>query len=58
MSITDLKFTAEELAAKSITDLADRPALSAAQLKERLDSGDIRIKFNALIDHLSGKEEA
>ncbi len=57
MNIIDLKFTAEELEAKSITALADRPALSAAQLKERLDSGDIRVKFNALIDFLSGKEQ-
>lgn len=57
MTLQDLKFTAEELSAKSITALADRPDLSAAQLKERLDSGDIRVKFNALIDYLSGKEE-
>ena len=61
MNITDLKFTQEELDAKRITVLADRPVLSAAQLKERLDSSDIRLKLNALIDLLaaeSGKEEA
>ena len=49
MSFAHLKFTQEELDAKCITSLADRPALSAAQLKERLDSGDIRVRFNALL---------
>jgi hypothetical protein len=49
---TDLKFTQEELERKSITALADRPELSAAEMKERLDSGDIRIRFNALLDRL------
>ncbi len=53
MSISDLKFTQAEMTAKSVTALADRPALSAAEMKERLDSGDIRVKFNALIDYLA-----
>lgn len=55
MNVTDLKFTADEIAAKSIQTLADRPELSAAEMKERLDSGDIRTKFNALIDYLATK---
>lgn len=50
MSISDLKFTEEQIAAKSITALADRPELSAAELKERLDSCDIRNAFNGLVD--------
>lgn len=50
MSISDLRYSEEEIAAKSITSLADRPALSAAEMKERLDSGDIRNKMNGLID--------
>ncbi len=53
MNITDLKFTPEEIAAKRIETLADRPELSAAEMKARLDSGDIREKFNALIDYLA-----
>ncbi len=53
MNIADLKFTSEEIAAKSIESLADRPELSAAEMKARLDSGDIRKKFNALIDYLA-----
>ena len=50
MSISDLKFTEAEMAAKSVTALADRPALSAAEMKERLDSGDIRVRLNAVVD--------
>lgn len=57
MNITDLKFTPEEIAAKSIETLADRPELSAAEMKARLDSGDIRERFNALIDHLAERIE-
>lgn len=53
MTINELKFTQAELDAKSITALADRPALSAAELKERLDSCDIRLRLNGLIDGLS-----
>ncbi len=53
MNITDLKFTPEEIAAKSIENLADRPELSAAEMKARLDSCDIREKFNALLDYLA-----
>ena len=52
---TDLKFTQQELDDKSITTLADRPELSAAAMKERLDSGDIRLRFNALLDRLETK---
>lgn len=52
---TDLKFTQQELDDKSITALADRPELSAAAMKERLDSGDIRVRFNALLDRLETK---
>lgn len=49
---SELKFTQQELDAKSITALDDRPALSAEEMKERLDSGDIRIRLNALLDAL------
>lgn len=52
MSISNLKFKEEEIAAKSITSLADRPAISAAEMKERLDSGDIRTRMNGLIDEI------
>ena len=56
MSIwNDLKFGPQELEAKSISTLADRPNLSADQLKERLDSGDIRLRFNQLLDRLEEK---
>lgn len=54
-SFTELKFTQQELDAKSIVALADRPALSGAEMKERLDSGDIRVRFNALLDRLETK---
>ena len=50
--LEDLKFTPSELEAKSVTALADRPLLSAAEMKERLDSSDIRLRFNALLDRL------
>lgn len=49
---SDLKFTQQELDAKNITDLADRPNLSAAEMKERLDSTDIRVRLNALLDRM------
>ena len=49
---SELKFTQQELDAKNITDLADRPVLSAAEMKLRLDSGDIRERLNALLDAL------
>lgn len=52
MSMSDLKFTEEQLAAKSITALDDRPDLSADELKERLDSCDIREAYNGLIDQV------
>lgn len=56
MSIwNDLKFGPQEMEAKSISTLADRPNLSADQLKERLDSGDIRLRFNQLLDRLEEK---
>lgn len=54
-SWSDLKFTPAELEAKSITALADRPALSAAEMKERLDSSDLRLRFNALLERLETK---
>ncbi len=53
MSIMDLKFNETELAAKRVTTLADRPRLKAEAIKERLDSSDIRERFNQLIDALS-----
>lgn len=56
MSISDLKFTEEQMASKSVTALADRPALSAAALKERLDSGDIRVRLNAVIDAVMAEQ--
>ncbi len=49
---SDLKFTQQELDAKNITDLADRPNLSAAEMKERLDCTDIRVRLNALLDRM------
>ncbi len=49
---SELKFTQQELDAKNITGLADRPALSAEEMKQRLDSGDIRVRLNALLDAL------
>ncbi len=52
MSLENLCFTEEEIQAKSITSLADRPELSAEEMKYRLDSGDIRLRFNALIEQL------
>lgn len=52
MNLTDLKFTEEEMAAKSVTALEDRPQLSAAQMKAKLDSGDIRERFNQAMDAL------
>lgn len=52
MSLADLKFTEDEMAAKQITSLADRPALSAGELKERFDSGDIRTRLNTVLDAL------
>ncbi len=57
MSISDLKFTEAEMVAKSVTALADRPELSAAELKERMDSGDIRVKMNAVIDDVAAKRD-
>lgn len=47
-----LKFGPQEMEAKSIVSLADRPNISAEELKERLDSGDIRLRFNQLLDRL------
>ena len=52
---TDLKFNQQELDRKSVVALADRPELSAAEMKERLDSGDIRLRLNALLDQLETK---
>lgn len=52
MTLSELKFTEEELAAKSVTALEDRPQLSAAEMKRRLDSGDIRERFNQAMDIL------
>lgn len=49
---SELKFTQQELDAKNITGLADRPQLSAEEMKERLDSGDVRVRLNALLDAL------
>ena len=49
---TTLKFGPQEMEAKSIVSLADRPNISAEELKERLDSGDIRLRFNQLLDRL------
>lgn len=49
---TKLKFDPQEMEAKSIVSLADRPNISAEELKERLDSGDIRLRFNQLLDRL------
>ena len=49
MTWSALKFTPEELEAKRITALADRPVLSAAELKQRLDSCDLRERFNLLL---------
>lgn len=56
MSIwNNLKFGTQEMQAKSISTLADRPNISAEELKSRLDSGDIRLRFNQLLDHLEEK---
>ena len=52
MTLSELKFTEEELAAKSVTALEDRPQLSAAEMKAKLDSGDIRERFNQAMDLL------
>ena len=52
MTWSELKFTPEELAAKQITTLADRPALSAAEMKLRLDCCDVRERFNRLLELL------
>lgn len=52
MNLTDLKFTEEEMANKSVTALEDRPQLSAAEMKAKLDSGDIRERFNRAMDTL------
>ena len=49
---TKLKFDPQEMEAKSIVSLADRPNIAAEELKERLDSGDIRLRFNQLLDRL------
>lgn len=51
----DLKFDAQEIEAKSISTLADRPNIAAEELKARLDSGDIRLRFNQLLDQLEEK---
>lgn len=58
MSVKNLKFTEAEMAAKSITALDDRPALSAAEMKERLDSGDIRVKLNGLVDAVADHQNS
>ncbi len=56
MSIwNNLKFGPQEMEAKSISTLADRPNISAEELKTRLDSGDIRLRFNQLLDRLEEK---
>lgn len=52
MTLKDLKFTEKELASKSIIALEDRPCLSAAEMKARFDSGDIRERFNQAMDLL------
>ncbi len=49
---SDLKFTPAELEAKDIIGLDDCPQLSADEMKERLDSGDVRERLNALLDVL------
>ena len=48
--ISDIKYTISDLEAKSVTTLADRPAISAADLKFRLDGNDIRTRINLLAD--------
>ncbi len=56
MSIwNELKFDSQEMEAKSISTLADRPNIAAEELKARLDSGDIRLRFNQLLDRLEEK---
>ena len=56
MSIwNDLKFDSQEMVAKSVSTLADRPNISAEELKFRLDSGDIRLRFNQLLNRLEEK---
>ena len=52
MTFNKFKFTEEELASKSVIALEDRPNLSAAEMKARLDSGDIRERFNQAMDAL------
>lgn len=53
MSIwNNLKFSSQEMESKSISTLADRPKISAEEMKARLDSGDIRLRFNQLLDRL------
>ncbi len=56
MSIwNELKFDSQEMEAKSVSILADRPNISAEELKFRLDSGDIRLRFNQLLNRLEEK---
>lgn len=56
MSIwTNLKFTQQEMDARDVLSLADRPIITANEMKRRLDSGDIRLRFNALLDQLESK---
>ncbi len=56
MSIwNNLKFGPQEMEAKSVSTLADRPNISAEELKTRLDSTDIRLRFNQLLDRLEEK---
>ncbi len=61
-TFTSVQFTEEELAAKQVTTLPDRPTLSADEMKNRLDSSDIREKLNGLLpaldDALAQMQEA
>lgn len=57
MSLTDLKITAADYTGKDISGLADRPALTAAQLKARFDAlvKDLLAgRINGVIDLLAG----
>ena len=48
--ISEIKYTISDMAEKDVTVLADRPQISATDLKYRLDSNDIRRRINILAD--------
>lgn len=55
MALDDYKITTSDYTSKDISSLADRPALTASQLKARFDSlvkNVVAVKFNGLIDAL------